>query len=131
MQWYLKVVRDNYANFTGRARRKEYWMFALFNVIFAVVALIVDNILGTTFKFGIGNYTTNLPYGWIYLLYDLAILIPGLAVCVRRLHDIGKSGWWLFIILIPIVGAIWLLVLACTDGNPGNNIYGPSPKAVS
>ena len=131
MQWYLKVVRDNYANFAGRARRKEYWMFALFNVIFAIVAMIVDNILGTTFKFGEGLAQMSLPYGWIYMLYILAMLIPALAVLVRRLHDVGNSGWWFFIVLIPLVGAIWLFVLACTDGNPGENIYGPSPKMVS
>lgn len=106
-------------------------MFALFNFIFAVVAMIVDNILGTTFKFSGGYYSTSLPYGWIYLLYALAVIIPGLSVFVRRMHDVGKSGWWFFIALIPFVGIIWLLVLLCTDGNPGENMYGPSPKAVS
>jgi uncharacterized membrane protein YhaH (DUF805 family) len=128
MEWYLKVVRDNYANFAGRARRKEYWMFVLFNLIFAIVAMIIDNILGTTFKFG---DLYSLPYGWLYLLYGLGIIIPSLAVLVRRLHDVGKSGWWFFIVLIPLIGAIWILILVCTDGNPGENIYGPSPKTVS
>ena len=127
MQWYLKVVKDNYANFAGRARRKEYWMFVLFNIIFAIVAMIIDNIAGTTFDLMPGYH---LPYGWIYLLYALAVILPSLAVCVRRLHDVGKSGWWIFIGLIPLVGAIWLLVLACTEGNPGDNVYGPSPKAA-
>ena len=131
MKWYLKVVRDNYANFTGRARRKEYWMFALFNFIFAVVAMIVDNILGSTFKFGEGYAQMSLPYGWIYILYLLGVIIPAFAVFVRRLHDVGKSGWWFLLVLLPIVGAVWLFVLVCTDGNPGDNIYGPSPKAVS
>ncbi|MGO9482899.1 MAG: DUF805 domain-containing protein [Candidatus Kryptoniota bacterium] len=128
MQWYLTVVRDNYGNFAGRAQRKEYWMFLLFNLIFGIVALIIDNILGTTFKFGEGYYAASLPYGWIYLLYNLAVFIPALAVGVRRLHDVGKSGWWLFIVLIPFIGAIWLLVIVCTDGDPGENIYGASPK---
>jgi uncharacterized membrane protein YhaH (DUF805 family) len=128
MEWYLKVVRDNYANFAGRARRKEYWMFVLFNMIFAIVAMIIDNILGTTFNIG---DLYSLPYGWLYLLYVLGIIIPSLAVLVRRLHDVGKSGWWFFIVLIPLIGAIWILILVCTDGNPGENIYGPSPKAVS
>ncbi len=129
MNWYLKVVKDNYANFTGRARRKEYWMFVLFNVIFAIVALIIDNIIGTSFSIGEGAYAMHLPYGWIYLIYTLIVLIPSLAVLVRRLHDIGKSGWWFFIAFIPLIGAIWLLVLTVTDGNPGSNIYGLSPKA--
>jgi uncharacterized membrane protein YhaH (DUF805 family) len=97
-------------------------------MIFAIVAMIIDNILGTTFNIG---DLYSLPYGWLYLLYVLGIIIPSLAVLVRRLHDVGKSGWWFFIVLIPLIGAIWILILVCTDGNPGENIYGPSPKAVS
>ena len=122
MSWYLAVLKK-YAVFTGRARRKEYWFFALFNVIFLVVATILDNLLKTTFE--------NLSYGWIYLLYALAVLIPSIAVVVRRLHDVGKSGWWYFIALIPLVGGIWLLVLMCTDSQPGDNQYGPNPKMVA
>ena len=121
MNWYLKVLKQ-YADFSGRARRKEYWMFALFNFIFLIVALILDNILGTT--------AGELPYGVFYFLYALVVLIPGLAVAVRRLHDVGKSGWMILIALIPIIGAIWLLVLMVTDGNPGENQYGPNPKEV-
>jgi uncharacterized membrane protein YhaH (DUF805 family) len=122
MKWYLKVLKQ-YADFTGRARRTEYWMFVLFNFIFIIIATILDNILGLTFG--------ALPYGVFYLLYALAVLIPGLAVAVRRLHDIGKSGWMILISLIPIVGAIWLLVLLVTDSNPGENEYGPNPKEVT
>ena len=95
-------------------------MFALFNLIFACVAAVVDNVVGTTIS--------GLPYGLFYFVYALAVLIPGLAVSVRRLHDIGKSGWWMFIVLIPIIGAIWLLVLVCTAGTPGSNAYGLNPK---
>jgi uncharacterized membrane protein YhaH (DUF805 family) len=116
MEWYLRVVKDNYANFKGRARRKEYWMFFLFNMLFVFVAAIIDYILGT--------------FPLIYVIYVLAVIIPSLAVFIRRLHDIGKSGWWFFIGLIPIIGVIWLLVLLFTDGNPGENSYGPSPKAT-
>jgi len=83
MNWYLKVLKQ-YADFQGRARRKEYWMFVLFNLIFAFVAMYLDRIIGTTM--------VGLPYGVIYILYALAVLIPSLAVGVRRLHDIGKSG---------------------------------------
>jgi uncharacterized membrane protein YhaH (DUF805 family) len=119
MNWYLQVLKK-YAEFSGRARRTEYWMFALFNFIFLIVAVIIDNIAGTTIE--------GLPYGLFYFLYALAVLIPGLAVLVRRLHDVGKSGWMFFIALIPIVGAIWLLVLMVTDSNPGANEYGSNPK---
>jgi len=119
MNWYLTVLKK-YAVFSGRARRKEYWMFFLFNMIFGIVAVILDNVFGTAIE-GVG-------YGLFYFLYALAVLIPWLAVSVRRLHDVGKSGWMLFIVLIPIIGAIWLLVLMATNSNPGENKYGPNPK---
>ena len=109
MEWYLKVLK-NYANFNGRARRKEYWMFVLFNIIFVCVSAVIHPAL--------------------YLIYFLVIFIPSLAVTVRRLHDIGKSGWFYFISLIPLVGPIWLLVLLCTEGNADENKYGPSPKSA-
>lgn len=120
MEWYLKVLR-NYANFSGRARRMEYWMFVLFNVIFAIILMVLDNVLGI-------NYDSEILYGPLYTIYALAIIIPSLAVLVRRLHDIGKSGWWFFISLIPLVGAIWLFVLIVTDSQPGENQWGPNPK---
>lgn len=119
MNWYLKVLRQ-YADFTGRARRKEYWMFVLFNIIFAIIAMILDNVLGLAWG--------EPGYGPIYLLYALFVFIPGLAVAVRRLHDINKSGWMILVSLIPIIGAIWLLVLFVMDGTPGANQYGPNPK---
>lgn len=120
MNWYLKVL-NNYANFSGRARRKEYWMFFLFNVLFGIVTVILDNMLGLAMP--------ETGYGAIYLIYSLAIIIPSIAVGVRRLHDIGKSGFWLFIAFIPIVGGIWLLVLFATEGKSGDNEYGSDPKA--
>ena len=122
MNWYLKVLKQ-YADFSGRARRKEYWMFVLFNMIFAIVAAILDNVLGIAME-GTG-------YGPLYGIYALAVLIPGLAVAVRRLHDVGKSGWMILISLIPLIGAIWLLVLMVTDSNPGENQYGQNPKEVT
>jgi uncharacterized membrane protein YhaH (DUF805 family) len=122
MNWYLKVLKQ-YADFNGRARRKEYWMFVLFNMIFAIVAMILDNILGIAIE-GVG-------YGPLYGLYALAVLIPGLAVGVRRLHDVGKSGWMILLALIPLIGAIWLIVLMVTDSNPGENQYGQNPKEVT
>lgn len=121
MNWYLKVLRQ-YADFGGRARRKEYWMFILFNLIFAIVAIIFDNVLGITMG--------KTGYGPLYGLYVLAMFIPGLAVTVRRLHDIDKSGWMILISLIPVVGAIWLIVLFATDSTPGENQYGANPKEI-
>lgn len=116
MDWYLTVLKK-YAVFSGRARRKEYWMFVLFNLIVAVVLGFVDNILGTV--------------GVIGGLYSLAVLIPGIAVSVRRLHDINRSGWWLLIALIPFIGVIVLLVFMVMDGkNEGNN-FGSDPKLAS
>jgi uncharacterized membrane protein YhaH (DUF805 family) len=106
MEWYLKVVRDNYANFNGRATRQEYWMFTLFNGVFSMMVTIVG---------------INLGIGYLSILYSLAVLIPGFAVAVRRLHDVNKSGWWLLIMLIPLFGIIWLLVLMCTASKPDEN----------
>jgi len=122
MNWYLKVLKQ-YADFGGRARRSEYWYFTLFNIIFAILAMILDNVLGIAIE-GIG-------YGPIYILYGLAMFVPGLAVLVRRLHDVGKSGWMYFIALIPIIGAIWLLVLLFTDSQQGDNKWGANPKEES
>lgn len=122
MNWYLKVLKQ-YADFKGRARRTEYWMFTLFNVIFGVVAIILDNVLGLAFPL--------VGYGPLYLLYILSMFIPGLAVLVRRLHDIGKSGFMFFIVLIPIVGVIWMFVLLVTDSQSGANKWGANPKEVN
>jgi uncharacterized membrane protein YhaH (DUF805 family) len=119
MRWYLEVL-GKYADFSGRARRKEYWMFALFNMMFAIGAMIIDNIFGMTIS--------GLAYGPVYIIYAIALFLPSFAVFVRRLHDVGKSGWMILIALIPIIGAIWLLVLMVSDGKVGVNKYGPDPK---
>ncbi len=107
----VKSVFSQYATFSGRARRSEYWYFVLFNYIVSIVLVLTG--------------VQMLSYIW-----SLATLIPGLAVAVRRMHDIGKSGWFLLIGFIPIVGFIWLLVLCCKDSQPDNQ-YGPNPKAVT
>lgn len=117
---YYKAAFQKYATFSGRARRSEYWYFALFNFIFAIVAIVIDNVTGLA--------SPELGYGVFYGLYALAVLIPGLAVFVRRLHDVGKSGWMILVGLIPLVGAIWLFVLTVTEGEPGTNQYGLNPK---
>ena len=122
MKWYKRVVFDNYANFSGRARRSEYWYFLLFNMLLAFGFLFLDIALGT------GD--PELGYGIFYGIYCLIVFIPGLAVTVRRLHDVGKSGWFYFIVLIPIIGAIWLLVLLFTDSQSGTNKWGDNPKST-
>ncbi len=107
MKWYLKVLKQ-YADFTGRANRKEYWFFVLFNFIAYFVLYFISE--------------------YIAILYSLAVLLPGIAVGVRRLHDIGKSGWMMFIGLIPLIGAIWLIVLMVQAGDADANEYGPPPE---
>lgn len=120
MNWYLQALKK-YADFTGRARRKEYWFFVLFYLIIVIVLGIIDGMIGTTMQgAGIGILTC---------IYMLAMFLPGLAVTVRRLHDTGRSGWWVLINLVPLIGAIVLLVFLFSDSQPGTNEYGPSPKA--
>ncbi|WP_232666901.1 DUF805 domain-containing protein [Pseudonocardia sp. TRM90224] len=123
MQWYLKVLRQ-YADFTGRARRTEYWMYTLFTIIATIIAFVLD---GLIFGFGQGPLA---GYGFIYALYALATIIPSLAVTARRLHDTDRSGWWILIGLVPIVGGIILLVFTVLEGTRGQNQYGPDPKAT-
>jgi uncharacterized membrane protein YhaH (DUF805 family) len=129
MNYYLKALK-NYTVFSGRATRSEFWYFVLFSAFFSITALILDNTLGTTFRIDTiyGPIPRFYQYGYIYLAYGLFILLPSLAIYIRRLHDVGKSGWFLFISLIPLVGAIWLLVLLCTDSEANDNEYGPNPQ---
>lgn len=115
MNWYLDVLKK-YAVFNGRARRKEYWMFFLFNIIIAVVLGIVEGIVGGP--------------GVLAGIYGLAVLLPGIAVSIRRLHDTDRSGWWLLIGLVPLIGAIVLLVFFVQDSQAAENQYGPNPKAA-
>lgn len=119
MEWYLTVLRK-YAVFSGRARRREFWMFALINFVISIGLGIVDAIIGTDFDTGSGVLSG---------IYALAVLIPSLAVGVRRLHDTGRTGWWLLIGLIPLVGIIILIVFYAQDGHRADNQYGPDPKA--
>ena len=116
MEWYL-VVLKKYAVFSGRARRKEYWMFFLFNIIIAFSLGFIEGLLGSP--------------GVIGMIYSLAVLIPGIAVSVRRLHDTGRSGWWLLIALIPLIGSIVLLVFMVQEGKDEENDFGENPKLVA
>jgi uncharacterized membrane protein YhaH (DUF805 family) len=121
MNWYLEVLKK-YAVFSGRARRKEYWFFVLFNILISIALGVIDNLTGT--------YDAKAGVGLLGGLYSLGVLIPALAVSVRRLHDTNRSGWWLLIALIPLIGAIVLLVFMVQDSDPGSNEYGPNPKNV-
>ncbi|TCK27689.1 uncharacterized membrane protein YhaH (DUF805 family) [Pseudonocardia endophytica] len=126
MQWYMKVLRQ-YADFTGRARRTEFWMFVLFNAIAIIILTILDNLLGLSSS-SMGGGSIVVTSGVLTGIYQLAVLVPSLAVGARRLHDTGKSGWWQLLALIPIVGAIILIVFWATDGHPAPNQYGVNPK---
>ena len=121
MNWYLQAIKK-YGQFSGRARRMEYWMFALFNIIFMFALAFVDGILG--------SYSTGAGVGLFSGLYCLFVIIPGLSVTVRRLHDTGRSGWWLLINFIPLIGPIVMLVFLFLDSHPDNE-YGPNPKAIA
>jgi len=121
--WYKKVL-NQYADFEGRARRTEYWMFTLVNILI-MIPLYVIGFIGITSQ---SSLLSSVGFG-LYMLYALATLVPSIAVGVRRLHDTGKSGWMLLIGLIPIIGGIWLLILFVTEGNKGDNQYGSDPKA--
>jgi len=112
MEWYLKVVRDNYANFKGRASRQEYWMFTLINALFAFALSMIEGFTGI-----FGNNEQSI----LANIYSLAVAIPSIAVGVRRMHDVGKSGWFL---LIPIYN----FILSVTDSESGENQYGEPIK---
>ena len=115
MEYFLLAFK-NYVNFKGRASRKEYWMFVLFYIIFLIAAAILDNLTGLAFE-GIG-------YGPFYTVFALACLLPSFSIAVRRMHDIGKSGWMLLVSMIPLIGSIWLIVLLVKKGDEGANEYG-------
>jgi uncharacterized membrane protein YhaH (DUF805 family) len=124
MNWYIGVLKK-YAVFSGRARRKEFWMFVLFNFIISFVLELID---GTVLSnLAIDAWGTKI--GVLGVIYGMAVLIPSVAVAVRRLHDTNRTGWWYLIGLVPIIGAIILLIFFVQDSKPGDNKYGPNPKA--
>jgi uncharacterized membrane protein YhaH (DUF805 family) len=120
MTWFISAVKK-YAVFRGRSRRKEYWYFVLVAVLASGLLRLVDTALGLNF----GDRST---YGALQSLWWLVLLIPSLAVAVRRLHDTDRSGWWL-INLVPVIGFIVFVVFAAQAGTPGPNRYGADPKA--
>ncbi len=121
MEWYLKVLKK-YADFSGRAQRAEYWYFVLFNTIIVIILTILDAAFGL--------YDIQSGIGLLSGIYQLGVFIPSLAVSVRRLHDIGKSGWWLLLGLIPLIGIVILIIWFATDSKEDNE-YGPNPKGES
>jgi len=125
MTWFLKAF-TNYLGFSGRAQRKEYWLFMLFYMLLSIVANLIDTQtgLGMWGLLNLGIWAV-MPAGTILIL---VFLIPSLAVTFRRLHDTGRTAWWLLIVLIPLVGAIVLLIFMCLDSNPEENKYGAPVK---
>jgi uncharacterized membrane protein YhaH (DUF805 family) len=113
MDWYFAALKK-YADFGGRARRREYWMFVLINFLIGCGLSVLGMIIG--------------PVAFLSWIYALAMIVPGLAVGFRRLHDVGRSAWWVLIALIPFIGVIVLIVWACQDSQPGDNAWGPNPK---
>ncbi len=122
MNWYLGVLKK-YVEFNGRARRKEYWMFVWFNILISIVLGAVD--------YATGMYQAEAGVGVLSGIYSLAILLPSIAVAVRRLHDTSRSGWWLLIAFVPLIGGLVLLVFMVLDGTPGSNEHGPNPKETA
>jgi len=122
MKWFIKCLKQ-YADFSGRTRRKEFWRFTLFNVIivFALMMIMTNFMASNSSVLSVIGVVLYCGYVW-------PIIVPSLAICVRRLHDIGISGWWFLIGLIPIVGTILLLVWFFTDSQAGENKWGAYPK---
>ena len=116
MNWYIGCWKK-YVEFSGRARRREFWLFFLFNILAGIVAGVLDLVLGT------GRMLNSA--------YSLAAFLPGLAVSIRRLHDTDRSGWWYLLAFLPIVGWIVLFVFDCLDSTPGDNRFGPNPKGAA
>jgi uncharacterized membrane protein YhaH (DUF805 family) len=133
VNWYLQAMRK-YADFSGRARRREYWFYELFTTLIgaAIVLIILVSVAGSARALNVGMAGTAGmgagALGIFYIVYGLGNLLPSLAVSVRRLHDTGRSGWWVFISLVPLAGGIVLLVFFLLDSQPGANRFGPNPK---
>ncbi|UXI00140.1 DUF805 domain-containing protein [Photobacterium sp. TY1-4] len=121
MHWYLYVLK-NYAVFRGRARRQEYWYFFLFNLLISLTLTGVDKLIGSP--------ASGEGAGMLASIYSLAVLLPSIAVGVRRLHDIGRQGWWMLLALIPLIGTIVLVYFFVQDSQPGANEYGLNPKEI-
>ncbi|WP_309667119.1 DUF805 domain-containing protein [Tabrizicola sp.] len=125
----VKRVYNSFAKFSGRAKRPDYWWFFLFQVIVTVVIAVVEG--GGTMSAGHGMFSGAYNAGPVGMIWSLVNFIPGLAVSVRRLHDLDKSGWWLLIALIPLIGAIVLIVWFASRGTVGSNRFGEDPVGAN
>ncbi|POP44008.1 DUF805 domain-containing protein [Superficieibacter electus] len=114
MNWYISVLK-NYVGFSGRARRQEFWMFALISGIISTILNVIQIMMG-------------MEIMWLSFIYSLAILLPNIAVTVRRLHDTDRSGFWALLMLLPVIGWIILFVFTCQNGTSGTNRFGNDPK---
>lgn len=122
MNWFLLALKK-YATFSGRSQRSEYWFYVLFYILISIGLSFIDNFTGT--------FDADTGIGLLGGLFSLALLIPSIAVSVRRLHDTSRSGWWLLIGFIPLIGSVVLIVFFVLDSTPGDNEYGPNPKAAA
>jgi len=122
MKWFLDCLKNKYATFEGRARRQEYWYYVLFYVLAIVALAMIDRITGT--------FSKEAGIGLLSGLFVLATIVPTIAVTVRRLHDTDRSGWWVLLELVPIIGGLVLLVFTLLDSQPGANRFGANPKDV-
>lgn len=122
MSWFFEAVKK-YAVFSGRSRRREYWYFVLFYLLISIGFTVLDAVIGTLNYFG--------RFGLFTGIFTLALLLPSIAVTVRKLHDIDRTGWWYLISLVPIIGLVVILIFTVTDSTEGSNRYGPNPKATA
>ena len=122
MNWYLEAFKK-YAVFQGRAGRKDYWFFVLFNIIVSMVLGYIDRLTGT--------FVADTGFGILSAVYTLAVILPGISVSVRRLHDTGRSGWWFLVTIVPVLGFFVFLYFMILESDPGSNKYGALPRSVS
>lgn len=122
-EWYIDVVKNKYAKFDGRAGRKEFWYFILVNIIIIFTLSLIDGLTGT--------FSSEIGMGLLSGIYTVVVLIPGIAVSIRRLHDSGLCGWWILLGIIPIIGGLILIILYVRDSTDEANKYGPNPKIIN
>jgi len=122
MNWYLTALKK-YAVFAGRARRREFWFFTLFNTLIVVALAMIDMFTGT--------FDEDVGLGLLSGVFAVATIAPSIGVTVRRLHDTDRSGWWYLLGFVPLIGVLVVLVFMCLDGTPGSNRFGPNPKEGS
>lgn len=133
MNWFFDVIKNRYAKFNGRARRKEYWMFQLFYYIFLTLIYLIVAIgllMNNTGKLPMLGFILTSIGSILLIIFAFGLIVPNLAVTIRRFHDIGKSGWWILVCAIPYIGPLVLLIFCCLDSQSGMNKYGPNPKGI-